>query len=432
MVLKTDEEILLECYDRMANKALKKAQKINPDDKQLVDGITKSCAKLLLTLDSSMNPPMSELHSAVRKAKVIYIQFLSIKGRNPGVISNSLNNTMRRIIRSVCRHEANMISLIRTQETGGERIDIEEILCSKEGMSKLGNQLAKEVIKDAINDCKKLSPMQQSLISHEYYITETGRKYHLKNCPYCKGKALVGTSNKMIKYQKLEPCVCVLKNKDIGNYITVYVDESIHVSKWNKNGVRGKVGSFSYIICEGDISCESDITNEIILAQGVDYAVESVHTERITETAIGKVMTILAYDFEFTGVVTIYSDNQSAVDRWKDSHKNSKLANNFSMVKVIHIPREKNKKADALCRNRMFLNVPMDVYNEIVNKCDVYDMEYNTLLNKAVLWDKYIQSKEEKSLVPENNHPIVKIIGDVSQWAKSLLNKYNIEKITSE
>lgn len=169
------------------------------------------------------------------------------------------------------------------------------------------------------------------------------------------------------------PCKCVdsthLQGEPEHTFVTAFIDETIHPVNWDEKGNKGKAGSFSYILCWGKVTYESQITDQRLITQSVDYTGEHEHIERITETAIGKVMLSLIYDYNFSGKVRIFSDNQSAVNHWSEVALNSKLAKSFEKVEVIFIPREKNKRADQLGRTRMLLDMPINAYNEMVRKC---------------------------------------------------------------
>ncbi len=184
--------------------------------------------------------------------------------------------------------------------------------------------------------------------------------------------------------QKLTACRCIIlkdaARRESMNYATAFVDESIHPVRWNEDGKRGKSGSFSYIICRGSLSNEMEITDSNIIVKDVDYSRENVHVERITESAIGKVMITLAYDFNFSGHLQIYTDNLSAVKKWGEISKNNLLSEHFESVTVSHIPRSKNKKADKLGRTRAILDLPIDKFEEISNKVNGYENIQNMMI----------------------------------------------------
>ena len=239
--------------------------------------------------------------------------------------------------------------------------------------------LRRRLVSNAIKDSEKPIGFLPA-----FYITDKGRRFHHKDCPYCRGRQLTITTQKMIENQKFTPCKCLsaLSIADDTDHtcVTAFIVESIHPVLWNEKGKKGKVGSYSYIICWGNLTDESQINDKRLIAQGVDFIGEHSHIERITESAVGKVLMTMAFDYEFTGPVHIYTDNQSVVDHWLNDARNSKLAKLFLAVKVSFIPRERNRRADQLGRTRMLLDMPISVYRETSKKLAgiVGDAEYKT------------------------------------------------------
>ena len=88
--------------------------------------------------------------------------------------------------------------------------------------------------------------------------------YKEKRCYACKEKKTLDSSRYL-------PCRCIddsVTDKDEeSSYITAFIDESIHPVLWNRNGVVGREGSYSYILCKGKLKKETQITEEGIIAQ---------------------------------------------------------------------------------------------------------------------------------------------------------------------
>lgn len=377
MCVKSDEQILYECYIKLSveteNKAKNKKNVSAASDRKLINGINSKLSLLLVYLEEINMLSMDELLRNVIKAKGIYVQFFMIKGRNHHLITASMNNRMDRLIHAVARHEANTLLSIRTQETGGERINLEIVFEEKSNINRLGNILARDIVKNAIKDLSVKVGKSNTV----YYITESGKKYHTENCPYCRGRELLPTTRTIVENLKLTACKCISMNKATDevekNFVTAFIDESIHPIWWNEEGKRGRAGSYSYVICRGHLASEKDIENTVIIAQGIDYLKEKKHVEHLTEAAIGKVMMKLAYDYEFAGNVQIYTDNISAMEKWPKVSTNSRLSKLFESVSVSFVPREKNTYADMLGRKQMFMSIPTDTYNDIVAKVRAYD-----------------------------------------------------------
>ena len=375
MCKKSDEQILYEGYMKLAEINAKSAKSADVlDDKKTVTGIMTKFPIVLLRLDQDSSLTAFDIQKSLFKAKSYMVQLNKIKKRNPSCIQSSLERSMDSMVHAMCRREADMINLIRLQETGGDRIDLEKIFEKKTNICMLGNKLARDIVKDAMKD--EISVVGEKEKDSIWYITETGKKYHVKDCIYCKGKTLINATNAMIYNQKLEPCKCVERTQmaDDKTCVTAFVDESIHFVKWNENGKSSKTSSFSYIICWGNLLSEKYIREENIIAKGVDYYNETDSTARVTEAAIGKVLISLLYDYEFTGDVQIYIDNKNVVKTWTDKSVNSKLASQFKSVSVSFVPRERNTMADQLGREKMFLCLSTDVYNSIVDKSNSYNV----------------------------------------------------------
>lgn len=377
MCVKSDEQILYECYIKLGAKVEEKARKKGnvsvESDKKLIEEINSKLSLLLVYLAENSVLTATERYKKLMTAKGTCMQFFQVRGRNPKCIIGSMNDRMNRLIRAVAKHEADMLQSVRCQEVGGERIDLEIIFEKKSNFNRLGSTIARDIVKDAMKD-RSLSVGKSKAV---YYITQTGKKYHTDNCPFCRGRTLIPSTRAAVENQKLTACKCIALKKAADeadmNCVTAFIDESIHPVKWNEAGKGDHVGSYSYIICRGRLTSENDIENTVVIAQGIDYMKEKNHIERLTEAAIGKVMMMLAYDYNFKGNVQIFTDNIVAMEKWNTISMNSRLANLFESVTVTFIPREKNTRADKLGRSRMFMSIPTRTYNEIVNKVCAYD-----------------------------------------------------------
>lgn len=365
--MRTDEEILYDCYHKLYEKGIGKKKKMSPTkDRQAINSITQKSSKLLTHL-SGKSEESVDIGKSVMSAKGLYLHYAHIKGRNPGIIDSEVDATMKNLIRAVCRQEAQMIREIRQQETGGDRIDIEEYFKDKKNINLLSCHSVKMIILEYIRSLA--DPIGYV---HRFYITDTGKKYHRKDCPFCRGRCLTATSSVMVRNQKLSPCMCLTEMKSHEEAeplcVTAFIDESIHPTLWDENGKKGMIGSYSYIICNGFLKNENEINDENKITEGVDLVGEENHIERITEEAVGKVLLSLAYDYGFSGQVQIYTDNKTVTGRWKDLARNRRIAELFSRVDVSYVPRGLNTKADRLGRKRMLLDMPSVTYNEIVKK----------------------------------------------------------------
>ncbi|WP_044937821.1 hypothetical protein [Pseudobutyrivibrio sp. LB2011] len=371
---RADEDILYELYIKLGKSAKKTNNKgkTKADTEQL-KGFLNRVPTHLLYLDE-MNLPQAEINKYLKKAKLMFFSYSTIKNRHPELVSACLANKMDQLVHSIARNEATMVSNFRTQELGGERFDIDSLFVGNNYFKQLLHFSAVEVIKKILNENITFTSVGKTNI---LYISETGKKYHKKDCPYCKGKLLKPATRAVINNLELTPCKCIKDEEERirlnDTYRTIFIDESIHTVAWNENGLPGNAGSYSYLICKGLLDDESQITPAITIASGVEYVPEMQHTEKVTKTAIGKVMMIAAFDYDFKGNIKIFTDNKGAMQTWQEEKKNIRIAELFESVTVQFVPREKNTTADAIGRTHMCLKIPIDKYSDIKNKYDMYD-----------------------------------------------------------
>lgn len=420
MSSKSDEQVLYECYMKLNDICARKTKRVLlSEDRKMVSGIISKLPEMIFRLGEDSILTAAEIQENLCKAKKYIFQMACIKNRNSSCVGESLIKSMERLVRAVCKREADMIWLLRIQETGGERIDLETIFENESNISKLGVQFARDIVRAAMKE--SITTVGRVGKEVTWYITETGKKYHVKGCAYCKGRNLIKSTTAMIKLQKLDPCKCVditymIESKDC---VTVFIDESIHPVKWGDNGTPDKTSSFSYIICRGNLPSENYIDEDNIITKGVDYCTEKASTTKVTETAIGKVMLLLLYNHNFTGDIQIYTDNKTVLTTWSKVSTNLKIAKQFNSVTVKHISRENNKAADALGREKMFLCIPTDVYNSIVAKNESYDelkCKYENLLTEK-------RNEEEVKLPIVNDDILKKITG----WLRNICRRFTVD-----
>ncbi len=363
----TDAEILHNGYNKLIQNAKKKNVPTETEKKNIAGTASTASLMLMRLTDRELSIPAEEMQKYVIASKGIIAQFGAMKARNPNLIPKSLEQSVEQLIGAVCEYEAEQLALYRMQEPGGERIDLGEVFREPKTCKRLSTELALDILKEGMQEQTDLAGSDREL-----FISNTGKKYHLKDCPYCKGRLMRVASPKMIELQKLSPCKCVLSSKEDkeSKNITVFIDESLRPAFWKEKGDTAKIGSFSYIICRGKLSSEEQITEKRILRRAVEFVDEKVHIEKITELAIGRALFILAYNLDFSGRVHIFVDNKSISKRWNSGACNAKLEALFESVDVCFIPREQNKRADKLGRERVPLDMPVEVYNDIVKMRD--------------------------------------------------------------
>ncbi len=362
----TNEEILYNCYLKLGSEREAKASYVERAlDKAAISGIMSKTSYVLMQLDESVLL-MTDVRKALISAKGLFAHYSLIKGRNPDCVYSSLIQNMDKLIRAMAKREAEMIDALNLQSPGEVAIDIQWFFDHKKKRNALGTRPAREIIDEAMK--KKEDVIR---FSNPFYVTETGKKYHRNDCPYCSGRILKPTNKAYIDHMNLKPCRC-LSAEEKGNVdkscITAYVDESIRRGGFDGINKKKKVGNYSYIIAWGKLRKESKITENRLITKGVGYIEESKNTSAVTESAIGKVLTYLAFELGYCGTVFIYTDNQSVVSTWNENIKNQRLSKLFYSVKVQYIPREKNKRADSLLRSRILLDLPMSSYDDVIKR----------------------------------------------------------------
>ncbi len=366
MEMTSDAIVLYDCYCKLAqNRRVNKNADLSAD-KEVANGLVSKSSLVITRLEGEQST--TEIQKTLLSAKGMYLLYATIKARNPARIHASLDRNMDAMIREVCKWEADMIEYLRLQEVAGDRIDIKSIFEKKKYLNRLGCTFARTIVSDALKE-------KESDYLLDLFITDTGKRFHRADCPYCRYRELTPTSREKIKSLGLKPCKCLgtAESKADRGTMTVFVDESIRPVNWDEKGKPGVNGSYSYIICWGNIHDETQITDEMIVSRGVEHTAEHAHVDKITKAAIERVLIILAYEHNFIGRVHIFTDNKSVSNDWRDAGINGKLADLFASVVVSYVPRKKNRRADMLCGSRTILNVPTLTYKEIAKKCSRVD-----------------------------------------------------------
>ncbi len=376
---KAVEEILYECYVELEWVSVKKAPKMVPynEDVKLFNGMTRQLSRLLSFFESTDDYSSEEVYRHLVVAKQAYAQYILILNRRPELITDRVVSKMDRLLSVLSICEAQQLELFMSHLADRDSVDIFQMFRDDGNRLLLKTKTAMSIVAEALG--LHYVKMNQKAGS-AYYRTNTGRRYHVLNCPYCQGKEIYKLDFDLTQEQGLTPCVCItqgVKKRTIcskklySTHITAFVDESLRKTEWDSEGKRGHVGNYSYVICKGEVASSRirySFPQKLIICEGVDYYTESEHVEMLTEEAIGKVLIRLLYDYGFKRNVIIYTDNMSTVTNWDKKYKNGELAKQFESVSVKYIPRRYNKYADEIGRKRMVLDIPMNTYMSIVNK----------------------------------------------------------------
>lgn len=325
----------------------------------------------------SSRTTLVEKDALLRRCKLLYDQYCKFRMSSPELVSRQMELKMNTLLEHMADREAEKVSYIRVHEAGGGKLDLEAVFKEKSAVRKLLSYPIDKLLEQALADTSF------TIVSREdsaFYITATGKKYHRAQCPYCKGKTLVKTAYAKIQNMKLQPCKCIEKasgaeKRDTRQVLTVFIDESIRKNPWRRwdERIPEKQGSYSYVICKGELQSEEQITRENQISANAGLLNETDDVTFAAMEAISSVLLKIAFGYDFHEDVVIYTDNQAAKDKWHKTNVNRYLAGLFHSVKVCCIPREKNTVADKVGREQAFFNIPSSLMQEIVQKCSRYE-----------------------------------------------------------
>ncbi|QFJ53397.1 hypothetical protein [Pseudobutyrivibrio xylanivorans] len=415
---RSDEDIIYELLLKLGNsvKATKAKGKLKSDTEYIQSLRGRIDSEIYYLEDANLL--QSELNKYMCKSKNDFMLYNAIKKRHPDLIKPNLARRIDRLVHAIAKQEAIILQKFRIQEPSGNRIDLEDLLAGTNSYKKILTCNIVQVVKELLYDSTSTAVGN---IQNELYITETGKKYHIKDCPYCKGKQLIIAPMKMIKNLNLDPCKCVNdraeRTKKEDSYRTIFIDESIHNVSWDLAGYGGRFSSFSYIVCRGNLANESEITEENTLAIDVEYTQERYRTDSIAKNAIGATMILLAFEYNFKGNVKIFTDNLGAMKSWHIGTKNEKLAQMFESVTVQFVPRTENKKADQLGRTQMCLKLPMPIYKQIGDILKDYTelkQENERLKEKERELEDFLNIEREHSLKLSHENNRIKNMSMIS------------------
>ena len=361
---KSDYDVIYAAYMKYGDSVNGKKMKLKKA-KAECGQIFSRVDRCLLVMDSTKSTVV-EKNKRLAECKSLFQKYSVIKKSLPESITNSLSFKMDKLMKQVALHEESMVGMFRDSETGGERISLEAVMNEPSNIRRLMSCSITGILKEALRDDK------YTIISKEdkaVYITQTGNKYHRVDCPYCRRTKLTKTSYAKIENAGYEPCRCIAElNEKEDNHspkptMTVFIDESVRDNVWKKflPSLKNTQASYSYIICSGNLKSEDEITKENTISKNACLANEANDTNYAAIEAINLVLMKMAFAYNFDGDVVIYTDNLGAMKKWYKDMGNHFLAEHFNSVKVEHISRDKNKKADAIGRERIFTDVPRTI-----------------------------------------------------------------------
>lgn len=416
MQKRTDEEIIYSALLRYQECCGSKKTPILSQGKVITlrAQFLQQVEKYVLLFGSSKTS-IVEKRALCNKGKMLYQKYCFQLKVNPEVDTTRLAQKMDELLHFISSCEAEKFQQIRERQVAGDKIDLEQLLAEDKHIRMLINKPIDTVVSEAFSN-KKYTVVGED--NAAVYMTASGAKYHRKDCPYCKGKTLMKATLLKVENIGLKPCKCIEREsavavqergqcpKDVENieelmlentmtenasedvpakvciikrpvgqkkYVTAFVDESIRVNPWRAmdESIPEKQGFYSYIICDGMLTGETLITESNTLYTGVKEVTEVRGTGDVAIEAILAVLFQLAAT-GYQDNVLIYTDNMGAKDYWHKASASKHLSKLFSSVMVCYIPREANRKADKLGRERAIMDLPAETMTRILGRCKGY------------------------------------------------------------
>ena len=326
-----------------------------------------------------------EKRKIIRDGKTIYLEFCRCIKSFEQSVGEGDHGRMYTLLSYISEYELEILERYRYQLFAGERLNLEKILSDTSFRTQIAQRPIDKLLDQYFDDIYNVTCYKGE---EKVYITATGKKYHEAGCPYCK----TGIQRKKVTYRLadnygLEPCQCILdqraRQEQEDRFMTVFIDESIRKSPWDSidGASKHSQGSFSYIICQGRLTNEQEITAERTVTTSSGLLDEKVGSTNAAIETINNVLMKLAFIYGFNRDVIIYTDNQSASFTWEQNEQNKYLETLFTSVKVIFIPREENTVADSIGREVSFFDIPTSVMEKIIYKCKVYDEFAEKIVN---------------------------------------------------
>ncbi len=315
-----------------------------------------------------------EKQKLLAEGKKIYKDYCAFAKGHPEENTEQLMQRVDLIIELLSEIEVKSISLYRINIEENQFLDVHRIFSEKQYVREFLNCSITTVLEHAIAN-KGLGAIREC---HQYYMSDYGKKYHLKECRYCKGRKLNLFSEKQYMELGIGPCNCViqanekerriLKRKKEHECITAFVDESIRLNPGYQidNSQDQYQNLIGVVMCKGKIKNEANITKGNTLAQFVRVGDRTPKTGETAMEAIGQVL-IKAASMGYRERVLIYTDNQKAATDWRDNIVLGTLANMYESVSVCQIDRNSNKYADGLIRRNDIMVLPKHKMKDIVN-----------------------------------------------------------------
>ena len=371
-----DYKVILKAYRTAASLAEGKKKKCTQDVPSVVKK-AKACIKIL-----ENQKVRSGYRSTVRDAKELARIFAEWIVRRPQTIREGDCEIMNRLLELTAEYEAANVQLLRQRKTLGMRINLGKILGDPAVLKRILIQEADRIVEGMFKDTKTVSLGRRGL--QICYTTASGKKYHLKGCPYCKGREIYPVSGAMIDHLSLVPCACITGRKALPlsqeqmekKAVTIFVDESVRVNPFFRydNHLPEYEGIYSYVICRGKLESEDEITDQNLVKECASFAddcTEDLNNTAVTIEAIYNALIWTAYRYDFHGEVYLFTDNLGVIGKLKREGTMLHLEKLFEKVTLRHISRKNNKRADMVGRKETLFHASPEVIGDLLKTKEI-------------------------------------------------------------
>ena len=317
-----------------------------------------------------------EKQKLIAKGKTVYKEYCSFSKGHPEDTTEQLDQRASEMAGILASLEAESIALSRINLEANQYLDVDAIFSCKQYVREFMNNPITDTIEHAAQNSKLKAIKEYK----SYYISEHGKRYHEENCAYCRGRNIHENLENYYINAGIKPCNCVIKAKTKmikqqqdaccstqKTVITAFVDESIHKNPAANFDIQQDImqGVLSVIMCYGKIKSEDLITRSNTLTKFIHIAESTSSTVDITIEAIGEVM-LRAATRGFSERLIIYTDNKTAVRKWKENEALAHFSKAFQRVDVNYLDRKSNTKADGLIRRNSIIQISKEKMKKLI------------------------------------------------------------------
>ena len=378
--IEDDKQALLWFYDRYSRICKGRSSKHKAVDSQV--------SQMIVGIDKYITRYENSVQGAKKTASIanlnqLYKFYSRVHMCHPYILDKKLNRALNQLLDCLTSDGAKRLSAARSTIIDGDTIPLYELLSDEKDVKAA---MSSDPIASIIPILEKRASMNSlSAMSSSQLIvcvTKAGKLYHRTSCPYCKHHNIKILSLEDAKVDGYVPCRCignavgrtktsaipaVSDGRILSASVTAFIDESSIPNPWlwMDENLSKMQGSYSYIICEGCLSSENEISSMNTITSNACPSRWASSTVASSIEAIVTVLEILAFQYEYHGHVNIYTDNEPIVGQWMDNPFSSSLSKLFKCVSVEYTPRELNRRADALLKQHTFSDLPKDSMQRI-------------------------------------------------------------------